>query len=1706
MARSAEPIPTRPGTSGSTLGWILGTLLLTAITLVLFHRWGKPYLNVENEGEVQVFEQDYARVAAEVSPARLESSVRTLAGFGSRLSGSEGADRAADWLKGELRGILGSAAVTEETFPIDNPYDLGCVMDAGAGSFRVHPMWAPYLATYRLPADGRDLGTAVETNMESLLRGSGLRGAAAVAPWFSAADLRTLVRSAHRAGVFSGDLRDPLTKGEAALLERLASGGAASPADDAMLDLLADKHQALIAAHLFARLKTSGVRSLILLEPAGAVVRPTPRSFGDRVLKFPDLLPRYLVAAKFAGSVKAGSSVRVRPARSQVTLVESGESVRVYPLWPNHVRTSSTPRAGLEGRLVWAGKGSLDEVKGQDLRGAVVLLSFNCGYQWVTLADLGAAAILFAEPAEIMRGETENKYLTLPANIPRFWIPAGDVEKLKSAAGTRVRVQSQVVWERRAARTIVARLKGTGKASDPDPVVIHAHYDSISVVPDLSPGGDQASGPAALLEVARGLKRRPLKKDVVFVLTQGHAQNMKGWAEFLHRHWITKEKTPQDPEYLHPAFVVDLDLTTRTRRLAVFFKGHRLDHNQDPIRRVYSSFGKAHAANGAAAAKKLGYGDAFMADAVNAVSGRTWDSYVPGPFAIAQELTVNAGLYGLTYLTPDDERVWIDTPHDTPARMDMDSLVAQARVLACTLPNQLNVGAAFSSSRVTNYWSVLKGRVVEWVHRESFLPDRSVNGAIVWIHHWVPQKSLKGVRGNIFVMATGPDSGGAEFEVRGLGRNHWLGSQWRAHAICEAYECDPLDGEVRYAPDRGPQGTQTYSPEATMNEKSKDLTLTVFPCRPMLFSDLVDPLRYTVLQRMEVYDARSESPPSLFGLAQPEQNGMVTYVEPLAMAFASEGLKLKFTFWATGLLGKRCALVNGTDAKPEGDGFEAGVTERIEFTARQVAEDLWRLNDFRMKNLSKFGIVNHYLADIHGQAQERLKVMRAAAKRLDWRTAVAEARAAWGLSARVYPAVEQSASDIVRSAMLLLALLIPFAFLGERLLFAFNNVTKQVAGALGVFFFMFGVLWFVHPAFRIALTPFMILLAFIIIALSVIVAGMIGGRFFDFLREERESLQGVHKQEASRGAVALAAFSLGVSNMRKRPLRTALTCLTLVVLTFAVLSLTSVQTAVKQKRFSIGKPAQWEGLLFRSPGWQALADPALKHLSTELAGIAQPVPRAWYVSYAADRQNAVEIARANGRRVTAVAALGMTHAEPKVTGVDRALVAGRWFTATDARTVILPKKLAATLLIEAGDLGSAQVVIFGVPFTVVGLFDPAILGRMRDIDDEELTPANFEASEKRRQSLNVNSFQPEGQLPQKYDHHDASQLVIMPYEDLMRLNGRLASIAVPVRDPDQLDATVNRLLSRLGLLVYVGLKGKTYAYSAIGATPTEGLGNLVAPIAIALCIMISTMLGAVQERRREISVFSSVGLSPMHVGFLFIAEAFVYAILGIVIGYLVGLAFSHLVVSGVILQGLNVNYSSDSAFVAVLAVSAIVMVSAAYPAWLASKLARPSQETGFVLPPLVGDRVSLELPFSFNARDAQAVCAFLAEFFDAHAEASAGEFSAGEIRISRQGAVNILHARVWLAPYDFGVSQDLLFRTREGIGDASSATLEITRLSGDQQSWRRVNGRFLKNIRKQFLIWRALGEGARAQYQKTAIRLAAADVRPPVAVASGSRG
>ena len=93
-----------------------------------------------------------------------------------------------------------------------------------------------------------------------------------------------------------------------------------------------------------------------------------------------------------------------------------------------------------------------------------------------------------------------------------------------------------------------------------------------------------------------------------------------------------------------------------------------------------------------------------------------------------------------------------------------------------------------------------------------------------------------------------------------------------------------------------------------------------------------------------------------------------------------------------------------------------------------------------------------------------------------------------------------------------------------------------------------------------------IFLAFAIVTLS-------GGVIFIVLQKfqyEVRAIQGmagtVHTAEVSRMTTLLAAVQMGISTMRRRPLRTTLTAVTVVLLTFTILCFASFRRFVGRHR------------------------------------------------------------------------------------------------------------------------------------------------------------------------------------------------------------------------------------------------------------------------------------------------------------------------------------------------------------------------------------------------------------------------------------------------------------------------------------------------------------------------------------------------------------
>ncbi|HEX8833510.1 MAG TPA: hypothetical protein VF719_04880, partial [Abditibacteriaceae bacterium] len=88
-----------------------------------------------------------------------------------------------------------------------------------------------------------------------------------------------------------------------------------------------------------------------------------------------------------------------------------------------------------------------------------------------------------------------------------------------------------------------------------------------------------------------------------------------------------------------------------------------------------------------------------------------------------------------------------------------------------------------------------------------------------------------------------------------------------------------------------------------------------------------------------------------------------------------------------------------------------------------------------------------------------------------------------------------------------------------------------------------------------------------------------------------------------------------------------------------------------------------------------------------------------------------------------------------------------------------------------------------------------------------------------------------------------------------------------------------------------------------------------------------------------------------------------------------------------------------------------------------------------------------------------------------------------KIAASESTEVYRLSMRVWLAPFDMGVSQDvdiLLMPSDEpGLYELQ---LRLLRQSGEISAWRRVNRQFMSDLRKQLLLWRTIKPEGQQEY------------------------
>ncbi len=1499
----------------------------------------------------------------------------------------------------------------------------------------------------------------------------------------------------------------------------------------------------------------SGTRKMEILRDLSAI-NPTPHikelsSIPTRFTGYPgcqkaaDYIKDYYEKLGLA-NVKREPFTIITPVEQSASLSVGGETrVGIHCVRPNYVRTPKTPKTGITGHLIWGGDGELSDFNGMEVKGSIVLMEFNSATRWLNAAKLGAEAIIFLEPEHAFRTDAEQKYSSVPTPVPRYYLQRKELPKLVaaltertasnlsvsdaldtvqqlSATDNEVTVTADMMWKESTVYMVSGEIPGIDPTLGRDTMVCHAYYDSTSVVPALAPGAENACGVASQLEIAEFLMKNPPRRTVKVLATPGHFQGLSGAREYAQSTIYPKRKrvtgSAQIARSGEPQFFIGLDISSRNNTLAGFFKGNFYNQGGDDaikLRRIYSDYSDRLMEWSQELIGPEGtVQDFHFQSGIVPQHGRGWRSLLPDLAAFDSEVISLSGRPAITLATPGDPRNSVNTPLDTYENIKpyLDNVRRSAVVSAYILKQTADVPVIPLNGRVPSgkIGSVF-GRAIEQ-SLTTYVPTVDIADAVVGARI-SRKKSMMGVKGRVFARS---DVHGF-FEIFGFSRS----------SLLDGFKLAPADGAIEYTAKSDPaviSGTRRKRQEWEL--RRTDVRLNFFKCDSTTLFDLNNPLTLGLLPgatglRSEANTELGKGSKSFIGT----QVSGTSYTEPLAVFFTKPDRRVKFLLSGGGLgnagvllnvpvaLARKDKAVQQKNAKDLflGKGFATPDRENYIYkTAYQVAKDMQLLDYYRLFNLEKAAISKKNLWEMHEEAMVRLTAAERALQEKNYDVFYRQTRMAWSKESRVYPDARGTAHDVVRGVVFYFALLLPFVIFIERLLINYVDVRKKLGAIAILFAFSYLVLRMVHPAFQLSRTPIIILDGFFMLVASIWTIGYLIMRFQTVMETIQQHINTIHRADVARASAAMAAFILGISNMRKRKIRTALTALTLILLTFTILSFTSFETMpARLLEYQSDTKAPYNGLLLRNTTWSALGEfqsyDVANHFTSEGFTVAE---RSWFVSRDKTVELKLEISRPGTKSgyTIASAMLGLSPKEKHFSEMNKFLAGGKWFQKKHPDwpfVCIIPQSMAESLQITTSEVGEAQINVLGRRLTVVGITGGAEMFAYEDLDGEPITPVDFMQQQQKGPAQKgaggawtatgeqtAEGFLAAQRVEDKesdYIHMNTDRVLVIPNDLCLRMGGTFRAIVAGAKDQKgsgklvrSFTPALEEFASSISMPLYAGIDNHITRLATRSQMTMSGMQGLLVPILIAALIVFNTMLGAVYERTDEIQVYASVGLAPIHIGALFFAESCVFAVLGAMLGYLMGqvLSFGLLQVPW-LMEGISLNYSSISAVWSALLVMVVVLASTAWPAHMAGKLSVPDETRQMTIEPPTSDVWEILFPFTVSSKEAKGVMAYLREYFYSNDEDSVGNFTADDIKFYSEEDESghttlVLEADVWVAPLDMGISQEVEIAAvpDEEEPEITYLYFTITRKSGEFATWHRMNRGFLKDLRKQLLIWR----------------------------------
>lgn len=1071
---------------------------------------------------------------------------------------------------------------------------------------------------------------------------------------------------------------------------------------------------------------------------------------------------------------------------------------------------------------------------------------------------------------------------------------------------------------------------------------------------------------------------------------------------------------------------------------------------------------------------------------------------------LASDVAAMADLPAVSLATLDDDRDLWSTPNDTPDRLN----TAQVQVLSRFLPPLIQ--KLSSDERLEGACEVagfsgmasIEGQA-KFIRQGELFPDQPAPGTIISVIQGDTVFKTMVYRDGTFYLPILP--------------NRRVSLQ---KFILEPYGTDPETGRVAWTADKNETGKSNY--RIKVKSKLASTALVMFHCEQTDVAGAFHPRKMDHLTKVELLDAITDTKPLRYWYSRMDGRDTMAI-----SVFLEPGTRFKLILSQT-LLHKEFFLLGSSPESVEGKGFLIGDPPEILRAPFQVTHDLHFLMQKRLSNLRSHGIINRYLETLYETSSQDLKDAEQGLILQKYDRFWGHTVSAWGKLNVIYAEVESTQRDVLTGVMFFIALFVPFAYCLERYLFCFRNIYQQLVAFFVILLMTIFTIRALHPAFQLTYSPMVVIIAFFIVGLSVFVSWIIFVRFEREMEDlQHRSLHAKARQVGKWQALG-AGFTIGVSNMNRRKLRTALTCTTLVILTFTVMSFTNVKTVRQTTDTRISNEAPYRGVLIRDPFWRSLTPlllgkleagklpslkpPSLPASETVLSSASYALwPRAWILPVNASNRTVAKLYSPASdetesspfeagtlpyKTLSLEGVLGLGYRTPAY--VRDIVKYGRWFQPGRRNEILLPVEPSKSLGLDPAKDLNVSVQIGGNSFQVVGYFDGGLLETMKDLDQNPITPAYMEADQNEELSEAEVEAAQEGEevLPrtERFRYASANATVIVPYESCVALGGELKAISLLPLGEESPMKVAERLSSWLAYPLFVGENGIRY-HSAGSAIRYQGVTNLIVPILIVIFICLNTMVGHVHERRKEIGTYTSVGLAPTHVGFLFIVEALSLAVLSTVVGYIIAQLSAKYLGGTALFAELTFNYSSLAGIACMFLVFSVVFLASLYPARMAAEIAMPDVNRTWTLPEPEGDMVTLNLPFLLKYDEEEGIMGFLTAFFKSHRDITHGRFTVDETSLNLETPVIntyqtpdpvclLIRSNVWLAPFDFGIKQRLHLHccpSDENPGYLEIA-IQMIRVSGERSAWMRANKGFIRAMRKQILLWRLLDQEDKLGY------------------------